>query len=163
MSTIGVSFLRKELSIREYDVTLQLWDIGGQSIFGGQLRENYLRGSHGSLILFDLTEKSTLMHVPEWYDNWYSVCEHIPIILIGNKCDLPYKDKMVKRAQRVADNLKAPLYITSAKTGKNMLEVFYHLTKMVMKRAEINIGDFDPKEEAKKDPIFQLEEEQPRD
>jgi len=159
LSTIGVSFLRKELSIQDYKVTLQLWDIGGQSIFGGKLRENYLRGAHGALILFDLTEKSTLMHLPEWYENLISTTSEIPIILIGNKCDLPYKEKIVSRAERLAKKYGAPLYITSAKTGKNMIEVFYTLTKKVMKKAEVEIADFDVQKEMKNDPVMKLKEE----
>ncbi len=161
LSTIGVSFLRKDLKIHDYQVTLQIWDVGGQSIFGGQLRENYLRGSHGSVILFDLTEKSTLMHVPEWYENLSSVCPNIPIILIGNKCDLPYKDRMIKRAEKLAESFGAPLYITSAKTGENMLEVFYDLTKRIMKSSEIEMADFDIKAAAKNDPILKKREEAP--
>jgi small GTP-binding protein len=58
ISTIGVSFLRKEISLENHQITLQIWDLGGQNIFSS-VRNNYLKGTHGSLILFDLTEKST--------------------------------------------------------------------------------------------------------
>jgi Ras-related protein Rab-35 len=134
LSTIGVSFLRKELKLDENSVTLQLWDVGGQSIFGGQLRENYLRGSHGALILFDLTEKMTLAHVNQWYDDVSSVCPGIPIIVIGNKSDLPFKDTLLARSQKMVARLNTPFFKTSAKTGDHMNDVFHKITQMILEQ-----------------------------
>ena len=54
ISTIGVSFLKKEISLDTHQITLQIWDLGGQTIFS-TVRNNYLRGSHGvsDFIRFD--------------------------------------------------------------------------------------------------------------
>lgn len=138
LSTIGVSFLRKELNFNGNTITLQLWDLGGQSIFGGQLRENYLRGSHGALILFDLTAPATFAHVQQWYDEVVSACQKIPIIIIGNKSDLPFKDKIAEKAEKLSNSIGSPFYRTSAKTGEQMELVFSKITEMIMHESKIN-------------------------
>ncbi len=46
------------------------------------------------IILFDVTNRATYKNVPLWYKDAISKNEIIPIILVGNKCDLP--DRTVK-------------------------------------------------------------------
>lgn len=131
ISTIGVSFLRKDIQLDQHQVTLQIWDLGGQTIFSS-VRNTYLRGTHGAMILFDLTEKTTLAHVQQWYDEVKAVCGPIPMSIIGNKSDLPYKEKMVERASALADSLQVKFYKASAKTGENMQEAFLDLSKIIL-------------------------------
>jgi small GTP-binding protein len=153
LSTIGVSFLRKELTINNNTITLQLWDLGGQSIFGGQLRENYLRGSHGALILFDLTAPASFAHVQQWYDEVMSACQKIPVIIIGNKSDLPFKEKISEKAEKLCNSFGSPFYKTSAKTGDQMEQVFQKITELIMNESKINQNSQDsesPIQEAKK-------------
>jgi small GTP-binding protein len=130
ISTIGVSFLRKEIKLGEHNVTLQIWDLGGQTIFSN-IRNNYLKGTHGALILFDLTEKSTLAHVQQWYDEVCSTVGKIPLVIIGNKSDLPFKDKIIEKADAMAKDLNSVFFKASAKTGENMNEIFLKLSQMI--------------------------------
>jgi small GTP-binding protein len=130
ISTIGVSFLRKEVKLGDNQVTLQIWDLGGQTIFSS-VRSNYLKGTHGALVLFDLTEKSTLAHVQQWYDEVVGVTGVVPMIIVGNKMDLPFKDKIIERAEALAADLKIPFYKASAKTGDNMNSVFMKLAEKI--------------------------------
>ena len=136
LSTIGVSFLRKNIEIDNNKIILQLWDIGGQQVFGGALRENYLRGSHGALIMFDLTKKATLAHVKQWIEEVYAVCPNIPLVLIGNKSDLPHKDNMTAKGKKMAESAGAEFYVTSAKTGNHMKEVFLTVTNKIIEYSE---------------------------
>lgn len=130
ISTIGVSFLRKEIKLGEHNVTLQIWDLGGQTIFSN-IRNNYLKGTHGALILFDLTEKSTLAHTQQWVEEVVNTVGKIPLIIIGNKSDLPYKDKMIEKADQMAKDLGAFFYKASAKTGENMNQIFEKLSQLI--------------------------------
>ncbi len=52
--TIGVQFHNKELHIADFDVTLSVWDLGGQDRFRFIL-PSYVLGAKGALLLFDLT------------------------------------------------------------------------------------------------------------
>jgi small GTP-binding protein len=135
LSTIGVTFLRKELTLGPHEVSLQIWDLGGQNLFS-TVRANYLRGTHGALVLFDLTQKTTLAHVQQWIDEIINVAGKIPIIVIGNKSDLPYKETIDERALALCQNLGYPYLKTSAKTGDQMEEVFNQMAVAIMKEYE---------------------------
>ncbi len=139
LTTIGVSFLRKEINLNinnENDVpcVLNLWDLGGQTMFS-TVRQEYLKGTDGAIILFDLTEKMTLSHLNNWYEDVVRSVGHIPTLIIGNKLDLINYNKneevpnIIKKAQKLCSLLKIELFLTSAKTGFHMNEIFELLTK----------------------------------
>lgn len=66
-ATLGVEFFWKVFNAKEKQIDLQLWDFGGQQVFRHILK-NYASGANGALILFDLTNKSSLEHIDEWVD-----------------------------------------------------------------------------------------------
>jgi small GTP-binding protein len=123
---------------KECDVILQLWDLGGQTIFSG-VRLNYLRGSNGALILFDLTNKLTLSHVSNWYEDVIKIAGKVPILIIGNKNDLEYSPSTYEKAKKLCESLNLELFLTSAKTGSMMNEIFELLAKKMI-HPEINGG-----------------------
>jgi len=53
----------------------------------------YLSGQC-AVIMFDVTARITYKNVPNWHRDLVRVCENIPIVLCGNKCDV--KDRKVK-------------------------------------------------------------------
>ncbi|MHA1819786.1 MAG: Rab family GTPase [Promethearchaeota archaeon] len=132
LSTIGVSFLRKEIKMELdgelHDVVLQLWDLGGQTIFSS-VRRSYLKGTNGAIVMFDLTSKITLNHVMNWYEDIIQGVGEIPTLIIGNKADLPYSKNIIAKAKRLCAANNLELYITSAKTGENMNEIFEILSR----------------------------------
>ena len=62
VATIGVDFKIKTLEINGKRVTLQLWDTAGQEKFQ-TISAAFFRGSHGALIVYDITEGTTFDHV----------------------------------------------------------------------------------------------------
>jgi small GTP-binding protein len=133
LATIGVSFLRKELTIDEHTVGLQIWDLGGTNMFSN-VRANYIKGSHGALVLFDLTEKGTLVSVSNWVQDVVRVVGKIPMIIIGNKSDLPHNKKLIQKAESLAQELGSQLVIASAKTGDQMNEAFKTISRLMMNK-----------------------------
>ena len=47
-----------------------------------------------AIVMFDVTARITYKNVPNWHRDLVRVCENIPIVLCGNKCDV--KDRKVK-------------------------------------------------------------------
>lgn len=147
LSTIGVEFLTKKINIsidsREKNALLQIWDIGGQDLFS-RLRRSYLKGAQGALILFDVTNKPTLLHIDSWIEevlralNLSSVDE-LPLVIIGNKIDLDFDQRLKEKADKFIKNQfhsKIPIYYTSAKTGTGMQQVFEEITRFMIKDLE---------------------------
>lgn len=122
---------------------LQIWDIGGQSAFF-QIRQNYLRGSQGAFVLFDVTNRNSLMHVDAWIDEFLRATKtknikDYPIIVIGNKIDLDYDDRLKLRAKNYLQNqfkVPIPITYTSAKEGIGMNEAFEQITKLMINKVE---------------------------
>ena len=58
-STIGASFLVKELIFNNQKMTMQIWDTAGQERFR-TITSSYYRGAHGFLICYDTTDEESL-------------------------------------------------------------------------------------------------------
>mmetsp|Transcript_26653 Transcript_26653/g.58019 ORF Transcript_26653/g.58019 Transcript_26653/m.58019 type:complete len:103 (+) Transcript_26653:365-673(+) len=53
--TIGVNFFIKQLTLSNgVNVSIQLWDIGGQTI-GGKMIGNYIYGAQAVLLVYDIS------------------------------------------------------------------------------------------------------------
>jgi small GTP-binding protein len=69
-------------------VGLRIWDLGGQ-LLHRQVWKNYYANTEGCLLIYDITRKSTFTEIQNWKREMsMSLKKKIPIILIGNKCDL---------------------------------------------------------------------------
>ncbi|KAF1780466.1 P-loop containing nucleoside triphosphate hydrolase [Phytophthora cactorum] len=65
--TIGLDFFLKRMALPgDTQVTLQIWDIGGQSI-GGKMLKNYIYGAQGVLLVYDITNYESFQNLEDWY------------------------------------------------------------------------------------------------
>lgn len=127
-ATIGTNFLVKDIEIDDKNVRLLLWDIGGQKRFA-ELRTIYFKGSNAALGVFDVTRPQTLLKIPGWVSSIKkSVKKHIPMLLLGNKIDLP-REVERNEAEDLANRIKCEYLETSAKTGENVELAFKTLAK----------------------------------
>jgi len=143
LSTIGVAFLTKTIDLqyksRSVNIVLQLWDIGGQSIFQS-IRKNYLKGSQGAFILWDVTNRSSLLHIEGWIDELRGALNtkdlsKVPMLVIGNKIDLNHDERLKEKANDFLKNqfrIPIPTTYTSARTGEGMNEAFELITRAMM-------------------------------
>ncbi|MHA1359944.1 MAG: Rab family GTPase [Candidatus Helarchaeota archaeon] len=135
--TIGFDIALKTMKIQEegIDAELLIWDIAGQAIFE-RIREEYLQGTNGAMILFDLTRKETFDHVKDWLAELTKFAGKVPFVLVGNKADLV--DKRVvseEQGRAMADETGAIEYIeTSAKTGDNVEAAFEKIIKTIVQQ-----------------------------
>ena len=65
-------------------------DTGGQERFGG-LRDTFYIGLQAAIIIFDLSSRTSLKNVNNWYRDINRVCGDIPTCILGNKLDLVNK------------------------------------------------------------------------
>lgn len=61
------------------------------------LRDGYYLGADCAIIMFDVCSRITYKSVNNWYKSLTRVCEGIPIVIVGNKVDVP--DRKVKARQ----------------------------------------------------------------
>ena len=63
------------------------------------------------IIMFDVTSRITYKNVPNWHRDLTRVCENIPIVLVGNKCDI--KERKVK-AKHITFHRKKNLQVSES-------------------------------------------------
>ncbi len=133
-STLGVDFFWKKFNVEGTQVDLQLWDFGGQQDYRHILK-NYATGASGGLLLFDLTNKSSLEQMDGWVDIFRGKDSSLPIVFLGTKLDL--SDSIVvddkhavfyKNKYSFLDFIKI-----SSKTDENVNLAFNVLLKEIMK------------------------------
>merc|ERR1719409_1103770 len=95
-ATIGVEVRPMPFFTSKGQIKFNVWDTAGQEKMGG-LRDGYYIQAEAAIIMFDVTSRITYKNVPEWYKDIVRVCEHIPMVLVGNKVDV--KDRQVKAQQ----------------------------------------------------------------
>lgn len=86
-ATDNFDFNRITLTTNIGDVVIDLWDTAGQENKGGLLRDAYLKGADGVLLLYDISEHATITNVGKWLGQIQKVCGKIPVSVVGNKCD----------------------------------------------------------------------------
>lgn len=131
-STISASFLKKtvELPGTSDRVTLAVWDTAGQERFHA-LGPIYYRDSHGALLVYDTTDIDSFTKVQNWVRELRSVVgPDIVLCIAGNKCDLERQRQVeLADAEAYAKGVGAHHFLTSAKTGRGVEEVFLDLAK----------------------------------
>ena len=133
--TIGVDFYSKIIQFKGKKVKLQIWDFGGEERFRFLLSQ-YVKGANGALFLYDITNKESLEHLPDWTQIVREYAGQIPIALIGSKSDLEKYRAVHKEDGKNAVhkyNLSGFLELSS-KTGQNVQEAFNMITEVLFKR-----------------------------
>lgn len=83
----GVDFKRKDMYIGQSKMTFNIWDTAGHEDYR-MITANFLRGSSGILVVFDLLEENTFKGLKEWMQIIQDYAdENALIFLIGNKQD----------------------------------------------------------------------------
>ena len=88
IATIGVEVTPIQFLTKKGPIAFNIWDTAGQEKFGG-LRDGYYIGGHCAIIMFDCLSRVTYKNVANWYRDITRVCSGIPIVLCGNKCEVP--------------------------------------------------------------------------
>ena len=126
ITTIGLDYKLKTVKLDTgKTIKVQLWDTAGQDKYR-TIAKNYYKGSHGILLLYDITKQSSFDNIREWVrDIKEEVSEKAIIFLIGNKIDIEDQRKISKeKGEELAEEFKIPFFEASAKSGENVDEVF---------------------------------------
>lgn len=132
ISTIGVDFKIKTVELDGKTVKLQIWDTAGQERFR-TITSSYYRGSHGIIIVYDITDQESFNGVKMWLQeiDRYATSTVLKL-LVGNKCDLT--DKRVVEfdvAKEFADANNMPFLETSALDSTNVEEAFLTMGRQI--------------------------------
>ncbi|XP_030378646.1 ras-related protein Rab-35 [Scaptodrosophila lebanonensis] len=132
ITTIGVDFKIRTVVIDGLRVKLQIWDTAGQERFR-TITSTYYRGTHGVIIVYDVTNGDSFANVRRWLEEIQNNCDVVNKVLVGNKNDDPDRKVVITEdAQRFARQMDIELYETSAKDNINVEEMFLSITRQVL-------------------------------
>jgi len=136
LSTVGVKVSRKALALPSgqelVNLTMMLWDMDGRQEFR-RVRSSYLRGAAAAVLVCDLTRPESLQALQGFAEDLRSTSPGAHLVVAANKRDLT--DQMRLTARQVAyfaASLGTACYLTSAKTGEGVENVFRYLGSLLL-------------------------------
>ncbi|CAG9535710.1 unnamed protein product [Cercopithifilaria johnstoni] len=136
VSTLQASFLSKKLHVDGQVVELNIWDTAGQEKFHA-LGPIYYRGSHGALLIYDVTDAHSFEKVKMWVKELKRMLgDDVYLMIIGNKVDLERNRNVdISETTGYAKSIGAEHFETSAKDNVGVTQVFDYLAKGLVERA----------------------------
>jgi small GTP-binding protein len=142
LSTVGVKMSRKTIEVsidnsqQVQEILFVIWDIEGSNKFKA-IAPMYFQGAKGAIVVADITQQETLSHLKEHIQNFIAINPKSYIAIALNKSDLieaEYLDNILQDHQNKFRDLNYILdtYLTSAKTGKNVGDIFQILAKSLI-------------------------------
>lgn len=112
---------------------LEILDTAGQDTFSA-MRELYMKKGEGFVLVYSISSRTS-------FEDLYSIRENIlrhknnkpvPMIIVGNKCDLIKKRKIdTREGKDLSKEFGCPFIETSAKTNLNIPEIFNSLIDQI--------------------------------
>lgn len=141
LSTIGIDFQTKFFKFEDKKIKANYTDTAGQEKFRA-ISVNYLKGTNGVILVFDLTNKESFDLLDTWMDELKNNNKmDISKVLIGNKADLADKIEVPKEEiEGFTKKVNCEYFECSAKTGQNVSEALDEIAKLTF----LNMKDSQP-------------------
>ncbi|MEJ1280062.1 hypothetical protein NN561_011001 [Cricetulus griseus] len=112
---------RKQVVIDGEACLLDILDTAGQEAYSA-MRDQYMRTGEGFLCVFAINNTKSFEDIHHYREQIKRVkdSEDVPMVLVGNKCDLPSRTVDTKQAQDLARSYGIPFIETSAKTRQHI-------------------------------------------
>ena len=154
--TVALDFFTKILECENNLIKLQIWDTAGQERYQS-LTSGYLKGVHGCIIVFDVTNRKSFERISDWIQLYKNFNENKNnIIIVGNKIDKPKRVVNKDEAENYCNQLGIKYFETSALTGVNIFIIFQTIAfqilnsdkiELIREKKIIKINDFSEKVE----------------
>merc|ERR1712048_217193 len=132
--TIGAAFLTQTVPVQDCTVKFEIWDTAGQERYHS-LAPMYYRGAAAAIVVFDITSPQSFQRAKSWVKELQRQGkDDVVIALAGNKVDKEADRKVnASEAQSHGDEHGIFYMETSAKTNKNVKELFLEIAKKLPK------------------------------
>lgn len=123
---------RKQVVIDGETCLLDILDTAGQEEYSA-MRDQYMRTGEGFLLVFAVNAPKSFEDIALYRQQILRVkdAEDVPMVLVGNKCDLQVRSVDMNQARRVAESYGIQFIETSAKTRQGVDDAFYSLVRAI--------------------------------
>lgn len=142
LTTIGVDFKLKKLTIDNKTISIQIWDTADQERFGSIFR-SFCRGTKGIILIYSITDHNTFLYLQEKYINYYKSLfddiDNVKMMLIGDNCENEELRQVSKHEGEYFANDNDMLFFeVNSLTHKNVQESIIELVKeIILNKAKI--------------------------
>jgi len=136
-TTTGVENQTKTVTIKNQKIRVQLWDLAGQERYRSMAKA-YYRGTHGVLLVLDVTKKSSFDNIVFWLNEVteYSNTD-MTIMLLANKMDISNEQAISSNELREFAKKNNLFYEeVSAKDGTNIEKAFTILIEEIYRKIQ---------------------------
>ena len=141
--TIGVEFGSNDVIIGDNTYRIQIWDTAGQENFRSITR-SYYKNTACAIIVYEINNKNSFEHISSWIEECKNTApKSILMVLVGNKCDLDNREVTEEEGREFAEKNGMLFFETSAKTGKNVEELFKESVKVIDQKIKENYYDLE--------------------
>lgn len=97
------------------------------------MRDQYMRSGEGFLCVFAVNSSKSFEDINQYREQIKRVkdADEVPMVLVGNKVDLPLRTVENSQGKSLADGFSIPYIETSAKTRQGVDDAFYTLVREI--------------------------------
>lgn len=136
ISTIGVDYGVKKMTIQNVKVAINFFDLSGQQDYE-EIRKDFFRDSQGVLLTFEVNEKATFNNLNRWEREARSNglnLQEVDVVVCGNKAETNGREVTASEANKWASSRGFKYFDTSASTGAGISEALDSLFSSVVTR-----------------------------
>ena len=135
LQTLGLDFKQKIFKMKNgKDIRLRIFDTAGQERFKS-VSFSFIKKANGIILLYDIGNKNSFEALDSWMESIKDNADKkIPIILVGNKCDINDEKRKVtfEEGEKKGKEFQIPFFETSCKDGINVKEVFERIVNDII-------------------------------
>jgi small GTP-binding protein len=133
-------FYRKQIDVDTEAVMLDILDTAGQEEFSA-LRDSYMRTGDGFILVYAVNSSTSFDDCNKLRSQILRIKEKekVPMILVGNKCDVEERDVTKVEGQELAKQFGCAFIESSAKQNINVAEIFVNIVRL-LKDAQVAAG-----------------------
>ena len=150
-STIGATFIEKDLIRNNIKYTLNIWDTTGQEKYHS-VTKLFIQGADIVILVYSIDKNITFKALDYWYQTVRDMCgDNIIIAIIGNKYDLFDKEEIQDEkvededGEKYAKEKNAIFKLVTAKLDRKGIDSLFDelLNEYIKKHCGENIGKSD--------------------
>ncbi|GMH77086.1 hypothetical protein TL16_g07290 [Triparma laevis f. inornata] len=127
---------RKQVTIDDEPAILDILDTAGQEEYSS-MQDQWMREGKGYLLVYSIADRSSFEEITVFKEKILRAkdVDKVPMILVGNKCDLDdaHREVQVNEGEELAEQLGCPFMETSAKEKINNEECFNQAVREIVK------------------------------
>ena len=127
LTTVGKESYIHQVNLHGYELKMKIWDTAGQERFKS-MSVQVIKNSDAVILVYAINDINSFKALDQWLNklNETTDLNKKPIIIVGNKADLPEDQRVVtyEEGKNYASSKGYRFYETSAKTKQNIEDAF---------------------------------------